>query len=162
MGGGVMALAAIAVESSYLQTMSRRGTGVFAWELVGNSARAHTVLARWGTAGRSAAETASWIDFAFIIGYTAVLVGLSRALGRRVRERRVSRGELLATASAGAALAAGAANALAKLVQMLILGWHTAEPLPVLGFAAAVLNYVLLTAAIIGCLALLVVSRRPR
>jgi len=158
--GALLAVAAIAVESSFLQTMSRHGTSVFTWELVGSSSRADTVLTRWGATGRSAAVTASWIDFAFILGYTMILFGLSRALASRARGRGVIGGAILAETTAGVALAAGAANTVAKILQLVILGWNTGQPLPGIGFAAAVLNYLLLLGAIVGCMALLLLNRR--
>src|SRR5437588_9881636 len=72
LAGAVLAVAAFAIEASYLQTMSRHGTGVFGWELARTSHRTRSILAGWGRAGRSAARTASWIDFAFILGYAGL------------------------------------------------------------------------------------------
>ena len=131
--------------------MAQHGTSVFAFEVARTTTRARAMLAHWGQVGRSAARTAAWIDFGLIVAYSAFLLSLAKVLGRRARARNIASATSLTAIASGLAIAAGFANVLAKVGQLVILAPNTQQPYPALAFSAALLNDALLAAAIIAC-----------
>ena len=105
---------------------------------------------RWGPVGRSAARTAAWFDFGFIVAYSAFLLSLAKVLGRRARGRNIASATSLTAIASGLALATGFANVLAKAGQLIILAPNTQQPYPALAFTAALLNDALLAATIVA------------
>ena len=147
----VITVAALSIEFRCLRAMSHHGTTVFTWELARTSERARSILQSWGPAGRSAAITASWIDFGFIAGYTGIIVGLSRwlAAASRPTSPAARRGY---AAAAWPGIAAGLANVVAKIVQLLVADGHTSPSLLAVGYATAVANYMFVAGALAAVL----------
>jgi hypothetical protein len=115
------------------------GPGIVAFELAGSSERADEILGQWGEDGRAAARQSLWLDFPYLLAYSAFLslaVMAIRDAGRRNRWRRFAGP---GTVIAALPWAAGAFDAVEDVNLLLVLGGHGGDAAPVLatGFAIA-------------------------
>jgi hypothetical protein len=128
--------------------MDAGGPGIIGFELAGTEDRAAEILADWGGRGTDAAKASLWIDYAFIVAYTTLLVlaaGATRELAaRRGWPRLASFGVVVVPFAA----AAGAFDAIEDVWLLLAVDQHGGALAPRLGQLCAVAKFALLAVAI--------------
>jgi hypothetical protein len=90
------------------------GPGIIPFELAGSPERARSIMASWGTDGRSAARRSLMLDYPFLVSYTgfnlAVCGAVSEALRRRDASRLADAGRVVRMAQLGAGACDAAEN----------------------------------------------------
>ena len=120
------------------------GPGIVGFELAGNEENAEEILAEWGDEGKDAARLSLWIDFPFLVVYSAFWALAARALGgRRVWV---------------AAPVAGAFDFLENVCLHLVLGGAGGDTLPALAAVFATVKFVALT-LVEGYVAIVLIRR---
>jgi len=128
--------------------MDTGGPGIIGFEVAGTEDRAAEILADWGGRGTDAAKASLWIDYAFIVAYSAFLI-LAAVATRELAERRGwSRMAAFGAAVVPFAAAAGAFDAMEDVGLLLAVNQHGGALAPRLGQVCAIAKFTLLAVTI--------------
>ena len=142
--GGVLFVVLAAIDS---WMWDEGGPGIVGFELAGSEQNADEILAEWGEDGKAAARLSLWLDFPFLVVYSAFWALAARALGS-------GRAWI-------AAPVAGAFDVLENICLLIVLGETGGDLLPRLAAAFAVIKFVALTVAE-GYVAIALIRRFPK
>jgi hypothetical protein len=146
------ALATLAIGAIELvldaRMMDTGGPGIIGFEVAGTEDRAAEILADWGGRGTDAAKASLWIDYAFIVAYSAFLI-LAAVATRELAERRGwSRMAAFGVAVVPFAAATGAFDAIEDVGLLLAVNQHGGALAPRLGQVCAIAKFTLLAVTI--------------
>jgi hypothetical protein len=122
-----------------LRMQDTGGPGIVPFELAGSAERANEILGQWGEDGRAAARASLWLDFPFLLAYSAFLSLAALAVRDIARRRGWDRLARPGTAVAVLPWVAGACDAVEDVCLLLVLGGHGGSVAPAVatGFAIA-------------------------
>lgn len=151
----------IAMSPSDRRMQDTGGPGIVPFELTGGEERADEILAEWGEDGQDAARESLWIDFGFLLAYSAFLTLALAATRDLARERGWGRLASIGGAIVSFGALCAAFDALENACLLLTIGGAGAA-LPLLATVFAACKFILLAVAIAYLLAGLGMRLRGR
>jgi len=138
------------------------GPGIVGFEFAGSEERASEILADWGGKGQDAARASLWLDFLYIVAYSAFL---TLAVGA-VRDRAARSGLARIAAAGGAVIfmpaLGGAFDAIEDVGLLIALDGHGGDAAPLLATICASLKFALIATSIVYIIAGMIAARRPQ
>lgn len=156
-GGLLLVLALIDRELT-----STGGPGIVPFELAGSTDRANEILAEWGEDGRDWARLSLWLDFPYLVAYTAFFVLAVAALREAARDRGWRRYAAAGSAIAIAAVAGGLFDAIEDVSLLLVVGGDVDTAAPRIATAFAIAKFLAISATGLYLLGGLVALGRER
>lgn len=138
------------------------GPGIIGFELAGSDERASEILSQWGDDGRSAARLSLWLDFPYLLAYSAFLSLAAAAIRDAARRHGWRRFARPGSVIAALPWVAGACDVVEDVNLLLVLGGNGSDASPALATAFAIGKFaglVVVGAYLLGGLAALVVRR---
>jgi len=119
------------------------GPGIIPFELAGTPERSRRIMDRWGSDGRSAARLSLVLDYPYLVTYSGLQLGASRAASNALRRRGATRLAEAGRVIGAAQLAAGAFDAAENTALLGVLAGRDGR-LPALARACARAKFALL------------------
>ena len=132
-----------------LGTLSDRGEGIIAFEFARTPERANEIVTEWGEEGRSAARTALFFDYGYLVFYGLFLAGACAAVSRRAEALGWRRVAVVGVVLAWGALVAAWSDAIENLALLLVAAEHTNQPWPGTAFTFATIKFALVVPALL-------------
>jgi hypothetical protein len=144
------------------QLKATGGPGIVPFEVAGSADRASEILAEWGADGRDWARLSLWLDFPYLVAYTAFFVLAVAALRDAARDRGWKRYAGAGAAIAVAAVAGGLFDAVEDVNLLIAVSGHADSAAPKIATAFAIAKFLAIGATGLYLLGGLVALGRER